>query len=734
MKPRTGGVRRSLVMLSVICVIASLAQPSPAQLERFQPREGELIEAWRLTNNPIVRDWANYHSIQCWSHDGRYICFTHFADDGKEFGTDAAAEVHVYDFMKQKDIRVDNGIHPRWANHHHWLFYLKGSDVLWFNVDTQDQNHIAGGLDTLGNVDYKDRWLYGLQVDSTGRRTKAVRIAIQPDSRPEILQLRLGCEYGWFAANPNHPVIALRDYSFKDYFYSTEDLEIPFNARHYIDSDLEGANQTTPFPVMEGSHFSWSGDGSYFLCGNGQIRGRKWDEPFPNNINFLAAINSGDICQCGRSGRWLCGSSLSGRGSLVLADLRSGDGWKVMKSLSVLCYPGEGGYSTAYDIDAKGSPDATKIVFVSTYDLINGPHTEVLDGSDGVDRIVVRSTESFPSSGRLVIVGGSFEQRFRREVIKYSSKTATTFEGLNRGLYGTPQAQLFKGQSVTSFEARLIPPEHRKGLPLPSKEHREVIQDMDSPLMWQKSSDLYVAVVRLPDRPLLHKASNRIEVVPGENHWETRGYHILQDGRRITEQLLEPGDHFDLPEAGTYAAVAVEWSGLESKASLTLTTDRGTRLRVLNEKPADVTWARDRWSVQGQEVSEAEAIQAAEATREIIHVYDGVIHREAYRRGKIVQRDDLNHDGKSIRRLYYKDGKLKRREYHNRQGEHVSTELFDADGFITKTTQHNVYGKPEGATKTWWYQRGVPLKCVQSTPEGGTVTYQRTSPDTWAVE
>ena len=71
-----------------------------SQIERFIPREGETIEVWRITSDPTVRDWANYHNTQCWSPDGRYICFTHYASNGKEFGTAEAAEVTYTTFMR----------------------------------------------------------------------------------------------------------------------------------------------------------------------------------------------------------------------------------------------------------------------------------------------------------------------------------------------------------------------------------------------------------------------------------------------------------------------------------------------------------------------------------------------------------------------------------------------------------------------------------------------------------
>ena len=77
--------------------------------------------------------------------------------------------------------------------------------------------------------------------------------------------------------------------------------------------------------------------------------------------------------------------------------------------------------------------------------------------------------------------------------------------------------------------------------------------------------------------------------------------------------------------------------------------------------------------------------QAEDALREIVHKYDGVIHRELYNRGEIVRRYDLNADGRAIRRLFYREGRLARREFHNRDGIHTSTEHFNAGGWIAES-------------------------------------------------
>jgi len=88
----------------------------------------------------------------------------------------------------------------------------------------------------------------------------------------------------------------------------------------------------------------------------------------------------------------------------------------------------------------------------------------------------------------------------------------------------------------------------------------------------------------------------------------------------------------------------------------------------------------------------------------MVHLHDGVIRRSWHRDGEVAESHDLNVEGKATRRLFYRDGKLTKREYHSRNGYHVSTELFGADGYITESIQHG--SRP----RHWWYEKGVPVK------------------------
>ena len=679
-------------------------------------------------------DKANYHNSQCWSPGGRYISFTHYAADEQEYGAASAAEIHLFDLAEQKDVLVERGLNPRWANQHPWLLYnrLRPEDgprgeraapVVKLDLAT-GQRTLIGDLGRPTFVSYDDRYLYGVWNPHTGRsgdgwqpyegEPKAARLAIREGATREILPGDWGVGYNSLLANPAHPVIVSRDHHFRTNYYATPGTtDVPFKARRFLDHGLAGENPTTAFTCMDGAHFAWSGDGEYFLPGNGPLRGRKWNEPFPANIHFLANVAVGDIGPAGRSGRWVVGSTGGGNGPIRLADLRSGEGWIVMPTHSFLCFPSNRDNSGPYDNDAKGSPDGTKIAFVSTYDLQHGPAAGIVEGSTE-DEIRVDSTDGFPASGQLVNPAG-----FGGEVIAYQSKTPTSFRGLTRGLYGTnPKTPLRTDRMLTSLDSLLLPPEKRTAQPLRPRDIRDAVKDSQSPLMWQRSTDIYVAVVRRPDQPHLRSRDGRVELIPGENHWETRGYRVFRNGEKPGNALVAPGATFAL-EPGTYTAAAVEWSDLESLPSPPLEVRGGSNLAALADAPVDFRWTTERWvSSTGQPMSEPQAKRAAEAVCETVHRHDGVIRRQTWRSGQLMRQDDLNGTGQPIRRLSYENGRLAKREFLDRLGNLVSTERFDADGFITHSAGQSPYpqGQPawkrDGATNLaeWFYERGVPVR------------------------
>jgi len=677
------------LMLTATCAVAEVTRfPDPLE-------DGNVIEYWRLTHNPAIRDHANYHNTNCWSPDGRYVCFTHYSIADRE-GPDAFG-IHMVDLHTGDDIPIDTGQSPRWAKRHNWLFYSqrdpeggnpweKGVKVWRYDADTGEKTLITWGWEMLGSTDSDDEYIYGCQRRrDLGKVFHINRARIAPNSEPELLYdersaIRPLC-------NPEHDMLSTRSKK-----------EGPFNASR-LWMDLDGSNVRIGVPMLQGGHMSWSGDGTYQLVGNGQARGRRWDEPFPSDMHLLANCHFGDISPCGRSGRWICGD-------YRVADLRCGDGTDLPRAPSVLCYPKIVADSSGpYDADPKGSPDGTKICFVSNYPLRTAPTTRMTETYTEGDSLPVESTEGFPESGEVNVLG---------IVIGYQSKTPTSFEGIEFGKYNTDRYSFAKrGWMVTNFQERLLNEQEREQAVDPWPWLVEAVEESgfgdDCPLLYQRMTDVYVSVIRLPDPPHLRQADDGIELIPGENHRETFGYHLSRDGERITEDPLRPGETMRLAP-GTYEARAVEWSGLEGKQSLPLEVEAETTVRVLEEKPQGFSWTVDAWRVDGSLASEEEAMAAAAALKEVQHLHDGTIRRERYEGGELVYAEDLNPDGIATRRCTYEEGALRIREYWTAEGQRKSREIFAADGYKTEQIQWRHDREPDEEYDHWWYDHGMPIR------------------------
>ena len=91
------------LLLIAACVASGIAGSASGQ-ERFLPMQGGSTELWRITNDPTKRDWANYHNAQCFSPDGRFVCFVR----SEPYGGSASA-MHLFDLHLGRDIKIDLG-------------------------------------------------------------------------------------------------------------------------------------------------------------------------------------------------------------------------------------------------------------------------------------------------------------------------------------------------------------------------------------------------------------------------------------------------------------------------------------------------------------------------------------------------------------------------------------------------------------------------------------------------
>jgi len=674
--------------------ITRFADPHPA---------GHVIEYRQLTHDAAIRDHANYHNTNCFSPDGRYVCFTRYVVPDLHHCD--PQQVRVIDLHTGEDRLIGIGSSPRWAQQHNWLFYVRtrrgpedsweaNSQVIRFDMASGEETAITRDMQWLGSTDRLDRWIFGNRwrydiPDDTPRKT--VRARIEPNAPLEQI-----CDINQAnrpLCNAEHDLISTRCH-----------MEAPFEtARLWMDYD--GGNQRIGVPMVQNAHCAWSGDGAWQLIGNGRARGRRWHEPFPSDLHVLSWMSFGDISPCGRSGRWICGD-------YGLADLRTADGIELPRAPSELCYPASViDASGPYDADPKGSPDGTKISFVSNYPFATAPHTRLLEPLTDQTSVRVASTEGFPPSGEIEVL---------TEVIGYASKTDTTFDGLERHRYSTGGREtLASGLDVTDFGARLMTPEQRDRAVEPWPWLMRAVQEEslgeDTPLLSQRQTDLFMSVVRLPDPPWLRLRAGVLEIIPGENHRETFGYLLERDGERMAREPLRPGEQRALV-AGTYRALAVEWSGLEGLLSPEVTVPEGTTLHALAEIPEDFSWIVDEWRVDRRLVAREEALAAPEATRSLLQRAEGAFRVERYEQGALVYAEDVNADGFACRREMYQGGRLAERQiWQPTDPPRLRTrELFAADGFKTEEMH---FGYPDPATPTvvdhWLYDHGWPVRREQ---------------------
>ena len=690
-------MRKSVCALAFVLWLVA-AGAAHGQITAFtEPDCGNKV--LRLTHNRAVRAYANYHNIQCWNYNGRYTVYT--LCGGTALSQEGNYEVHIIDLVTGDDLHVGMGLSPRWATGRNWLFYshYDGSD--WttrrYDVDTGRNIQIASGTRFLGSVDATDTWLFGdyrrhfKGVEWTHARTRTELVDPPKLNVWEILPAP--SRHPWAIANPRHPVAKSR-YRMGDPVWGTKSLLF----------DIDGTRTRIGAILAEEGHHGWRGDGEFLLSGNKQVSGRRWNEPFPSDLVMLAAGDMGDVCPMDTTGRYICG------GELNVADCRSGAVRVVARPRSDMIFPADGDYSTLSDIDPKGSPDGTKVHYHSTRDLASARVARIVayDGDAGV--LAVNTTTGWPDSGDLVYRA--------KEVIGYSKKTATTFEGIERAkYYSLPQSPLSPGSELIDLDNYVLRPnEHEQSFAnLMIRDLVAANGDPDpdnNPLIYPVQTDCYIVVTRQPDSSHLRLDDDRIEIIPGQRHAEIRHYRLLRNGAPYPDgnTVYAPSASLTVNDTGAFTAVAVEWSGLESPPSNALVVANAPADGDVHRNiPDDFSWTYE---------------QTVGDTTYTKHRHDeGVFDRtisQAFRNGGRWVREDLDHDGRVVRHTEYDapDGTLLKRIYYRHDGPPeretwvYSEEKFDAtDGYKTEYVRYRVPVGPDSGSEYehWWYSDGRPI-------------------------
>jgi len=722
---------------------------------------------WRLTKDKSIRDYINYHNTQCWSPDGRYICIERWttgpgSDNYSAAGGKASIEIWIIDLELDKEFRIDSGMAPRWANLSNTLFFVhrtgngedvykttapSGLEVKRFVVETGELTTISYGVEELGETNSDDTYLYGVQryrsseqqssgdyLSIPGQERVSVLMEILPDSTSQPVRFGDGTGSRPLPSR-NHPVVIMRNK------LRGVDQGKPFTPSR-THSDLDGTNMRTGTIFIQAGHQSWNGDGSYHVVGNSQAQGRKWNESYPSDMNKLANARTSDPGPCGHSGRWIVS-----RGTIL--DLRTGGHWEMSHGYSKIVYPsGTGDVSEPYDQDAKGSPDGTKVCLVSNFDLESKAVTRpTIPTGRSDDDITVLSTANFPESGDLV---------FESEVIGYSSKTPTSFKGIERGKYTTKVYGVEAGKPLTLLDSRILAEQDRDASNRPNYMDDTKFNPSSGDLRHQNLTDAYVVVVRKPDAPHLREHPTiigQIQLIPGENHWETAGYRIFKDGQPLVSgsATIDPGATISLP-AGVYTATSVEYNGLEGKISNEITTTTTKTLDILEEIPGDFSWIIELWVVVTDGTpaytTEALGLAAPEATMIEFHYSEGVISSSLYLNGKRSTRNYTDYFGVQTKKEYYDvvnaESVLRLREFYidpttvvAKDGSAItddeklgiySEEVFNTETGMMISDKHWRYDndgfggenvKRAKLAQEWTYSNGVPTSNIV----GGSAKY-----------
>lgn len=680
-------MKEAFALVALLAAAVSAQDDFELSVELFQfgkkapMKQCPELELWHIQGDVYTKNGTGYFSDDCWSRDGRYISHN-----------DSYKHAKILDFHKMESVLLPGASLPLWCRQENTAVFLTGSTLRMLKMDEFTKLTVisdsVGEGGRMGNVDCHDEYVYVWAAPDG-----VIRYPLREGGEVELCSVK-GTKVD---ANPFHPVVNIKRADGK-----------PPLGMGGIWMNLDGSEQQWMNPGMMRHHSNWLGNGEYFILGDGPVRGRKWNEPYPSNVHLLSLVESGDFGTLGASGRWTVAGGNGGRAAIRAADLRSGDLLFEFWPLSAVAFPaGSGDKSGYYDSEPKGSPDGTKFIFGTTCDLTEISHALAEKDQRGTT-VEVTSTEGFPDSGYFA---HSDPKVNGCAVAEYTSKTERSFQGVTGGAFGTARADLKKGAWITPWEPRLLPKEGFEPTRKSSSERYANDQRMaGTPLQYQRNLQSYIAIVRKPDAPWMRKTATRIELVPGENHRETRGYFIFRDGTKLNEEPVPPGGAFTASAPGIYSACAVEWFGLESTQGPSVTLSTPGEIRILKSKPDDFSWTANRWVVNGAVADEAAALAVSSAKRETVHRVDGVIATAEFRKGETKSLFDLNKDGKAIRRCFYEGGQMVKREYYTRDGKLDARELFDDEGLITEQMIHFHGGNTPDMH--WYFEEGAPQRLV----------------------
>ena len=521
-------------------------------------------EIWKLTDEPAVNITHQYHNVDAFSADGCYVAYGINQKQVNETPTEP--EVAVYDLAEQRERGRHPGSHQAWNPTRPELVFNRDGAVYAWNIESDTVRKVADleGVQ-VGSVDRTGQWaLVSYEYGVT--RSRIDRVALDGSGKVETL-LEAGGD-GLVSsprANPTHDVCHVRFYGPKPgepvTWYRGKKPRGDLQARYMMIVGTDGSNPHPVSPYDEWGHHNWSGDGEWYMLGT---HWKRWNAPREEPWQPWAPLPVGFNHQghCGRDGRLIVGDF--GDIYTYIFNLQTHE-LTLMDSAMSASVP----YSKNADPHPIGSPDGTKYVFDSMYDLERAPVTRLAAGVRPVDvELPVESTEGFPDRGHVVIGYPGCGP----EVIAYEAKDDTRFLRCRRGSppavsEDTPYTDQVAGATPTRF-GRGVNVTAYDGLHLGPGKRRE--------------PDVHIQVVRPPEHPRRVRAErggngvlvsweappNCREICKHEV-WRREGDEAWS---RVGETAVAQ-NQFEDPNAPagplSYAVASVEHSGLTSEKSAT---------------------------------------------------------------------------------------------------------------------------------------------------------------------